>query len=63
MSLHAPTSASVYATISAVVAIGGFALAGTDLRADESMASDGFIQRVVAQTTRSGRFAKCEPAR
>jgi hypothetical protein len=54
MSLHAPTSASVYATISAVVAIGGFALAGTDLRADESMASDGFIQRVVAQTTRSG---------
>jgi hypothetical protein len=55
MSCHAPTTtASICATISAVAAIGAFALAGTELRADESAVGDGFIQRVVAQTTLSG---------
>ena len=51
---HRPTNTSTYAAISAVVAIGGLALAGAELRADESVSGDGFIQRVVAQTTRSG---------
>jgi hypothetical protein len=50
---HAPTATSICATISAIAAIGGFALAGAELRADEAPI-DGFIQRVVAQTTRSG---------
>ncbi len=51
---HAPFAASFYVTISAVVAVGGFALAAAELRADESVASQGFIRRVVEQTTRSG---------
>jgi hypothetical protein len=52
MSLH--TTASICVTISAVVAIGGLTLTTAELRADESLANDGFIRRVVTQTTRSG---------
>ena len=54
MSLHTPPiTASICATIS-VVTICGFALTSVELRADESRADNGFIRRVVAQTTRSG---------
>jgi hypothetical protein len=44
------TAHSIYA----VAALGYLALHGADLRADESGSSDGFIQQVLAQTTRSG---------